>query len=115
MTQIESARKGTITPEMHYVAKREDLDAGDVENQSAVHGRHVQDPNHVSPEPLNLLRQSIYLGLNGVGSLAERAFTLDVETAENAGQRSLSGDVSGFDDLPAAWSQGNSPQTPGAE
>lgn len=26
MTQLESARQGTITPEMHYVAKREDLD-----------------------------------------------------------------------------------------
>ena len=28
MTQLESARKGIITPEMQYVAKREDLDAG---------------------------------------------------------------------------------------
>jgi phosphomethylpyrimidine synthase len=27
MTQLESARKGTVTPEMEYVAKREDLDA----------------------------------------------------------------------------------------
>src|SRR3989454_6726030 len=27
MTQIEAARKGLITDEMHYVAKREDLDA----------------------------------------------------------------------------------------
>src|SRR6476661_6656305 len=26
MTQIESARQGVITDEMHYVAKREDLD-----------------------------------------------------------------------------------------
>src|SRR5881275_766283 len=27
MTQLEAARQGTITPEMHYVARREDLDA----------------------------------------------------------------------------------------
>src|SRR5947208_5864823 len=26
MTQLEAARQGTMTPEMHYVAKREDLD-----------------------------------------------------------------------------------------
>ena len=26
MTQIESARKNIITPEMHFVAEREDLD-----------------------------------------------------------------------------------------
>ena len=26
MTQLESARKGIVTPEMHFVAKREDLD-----------------------------------------------------------------------------------------
>ena len=26
MTQLESARKGLITAEMHYVAKREDLE-----------------------------------------------------------------------------------------
>src|ERR1700732_590131 len=46
MTQIEAARKGIITDEMHYVAKREDLDAELVRDEVA-RGRMVIPPNIV--------------------------------------------------------------------
>ncbi|CAN5225588.1 phosphomethylpyrimidine synthase ThiC [soil metagenome] len=44
MTQLESARAGTITPEMHLVAKREDLDAELVRSEVA-RGRMVIPAN----------------------------------------------------------------------
>lgn len=44
MTQIESARKGIVTDEMHYVAKREDLDAELVRDEVA-RGRMVIPAN----------------------------------------------------------------------
>src|SRR5262249_33804816 len=40
MTQIEAARKGTVTDEMHYVARREDLDAELIRDEVA-RGRMV--------------------------------------------------------------------------
>ncbi|MFO0865926.1 MAG: phosphomethylpyrimidine synthase ThiC [Gemmataceae bacterium] len=44
MTQIESARKGIVTPEMEYVARREDLDAELVRSEVA-RGRMVIPAN----------------------------------------------------------------------
>jgi phosphomethylpyrimidine synthase len=44
MTQIESARKGILTDEMHYVAKREDLDAELIRDEVA-RGRMVIPAN----------------------------------------------------------------------
>jgi phosphomethylpyrimidine synthase len=44
MTQFESARQGTITPEMHYVAKREDLSAELIRSEVA-RGRMVIPAN----------------------------------------------------------------------
>ena len=44
MTQIEAARQGDITPEMHYVAKREDLDPGLIRDEVA-RGRMVIPAN----------------------------------------------------------------------
>src|SRR5919197_1178940 len=46
MTQIEAARKGLLTDEMHYVAKREDLDAELVRDEVA-RGRLVIPANKV--------------------------------------------------------------------
>jgi phosphomethylpyrimidine synthase len=46
MTQIESARKGTITPEMEFVARREDLDAELIRAEVA-RGRMVIPANTV--------------------------------------------------------------------
>jgi len=46
MTQIESARKGIVTPEMEYVAKREDLDAELIRSEVA-RGRMVIPANTV--------------------------------------------------------------------
>src|SRR5512136_1935648 len=46
MTQIESARKGTITDEMRYVAKREELEAQLVREEVA-QGRMVIPANKV--------------------------------------------------------------------
>jgi len=46
MTQIESARKGIITDEMHYVAKREDLEPELVRDEVA-RGRMVIPANTV--------------------------------------------------------------------
>jgi len=46
MTQIESARKGTITPEMDYVAKREDLEPELIRSEVA-RGRMVIPANTV--------------------------------------------------------------------
>src|SRR5437588_9087130 len=46
MTQIEAARKGVITDEMHYVAKREDLDVELVRDEVA-RGRMVIPANKV--------------------------------------------------------------------
>jgi phosphomethylpyrimidine synthase len=46
MTQIEAARKGTITDEMHYVAKREDLEPELVRSEVA-RGRMVIPANTV--------------------------------------------------------------------
>jgi phosphomethylpyrimidine synthase len=46
MTQLESARAGTITPEMHYVAKREDLDPELIRSEVA-RGRMVIPANIV--------------------------------------------------------------------
>src|SRR5205085_3026356 len=44
MTQLESARRGTVTPEMEYVARREDLDAELVRGEVA-RGRMVIPAN----------------------------------------------------------------------
>ena len=44
MTQLESARQGTITPEMHYVAQREDLDPELIRSEVA-RGRMVIPAN----------------------------------------------------------------------
>jgi len=44
MTQLESARKGIITPEMHYVAKREDLEPELIRSEVA-RGRMVIPAN----------------------------------------------------------------------
>ena len=44
MTQLESARKGTVTPEMHYVAVREDLEPELVRSEVA-RGRMVIPAN----------------------------------------------------------------------
>jgi len=44
MTQLESARKGTVTPEMHYVAVREDLDPELIRSEVA-RGRMVIPAN----------------------------------------------------------------------
>src|ERR1700751_5076434 len=46
MTQIEAARKGIITDEMHYVAKREDL-AADLTRDEVPRGRMVIPANKV--------------------------------------------------------------------
>src|SRR6266496_6548565 len=46
MTQLESARKGIITDEMHYVAKREDLEPELVRDEVA-RGRMVIPANTV--------------------------------------------------------------------
>src|SRR5262252_787981 len=46
MTQLEDARQGTITPEMQYVSRREDLDAGLVREEVA-RGRMVIPANIV--------------------------------------------------------------------
>jgi phosphomethylpyrimidine synthase len=46
MTQLESARKGTITPEMRFIAEREDLDPELVRDEVA-RGRMVIPANHV--------------------------------------------------------------------
>ncbi|HVL14041.1 MAG TPA: phosphomethylpyrimidine synthase ThiC, partial [Gemmata sp.] len=46
MTQIESARKGIVTPEMEYVARREDLDAELIRSEVA-RGRMVIPANVV--------------------------------------------------------------------
>jgi phosphomethylpyrimidine synthase len=46
MTQIEAARKGIITPEMHYVAKREDLEPELIRSEVA-RGRMVIPANTV--------------------------------------------------------------------
>src|ERR1700686_4530170 len=46
MTQIEAARKGTITDEMHYVAEREDLDPELIRDEVA-RGRMVVPANMV--------------------------------------------------------------------
>ena len=46
MTQIEAARKGIITDEMHYVANREELDAELVRDEVA-RGRMVIPANTV--------------------------------------------------------------------
>jgi phosphomethylpyrimidine synthase len=46
MTQLESARQGTITPEMHYVAKREDLDPELIRSEVA-RGRMVIPANTI--------------------------------------------------------------------
>src|SRR6266850_3045427 len=49
MTQLESARKNVVTPEMHYVAKREDLEPELVRSEVA-RGRMVipANVNHLS-------------------------------------------------------------------
>src|SRR5438270_12087831 len=44
MTQLEAARKGTLTPEMQYVARREDIDAELVRSEVA-RGRMVIPAN----------------------------------------------------------------------
>src|SRR5439155_27233190 len=44
MTQLEAARAGTITPEMEYVARREDLDAELIRDEVA-RGRMVIPAN----------------------------------------------------------------------
>ena len=46
MTQLEAARKGIVTPEMEYVAKREDLDAELIRSEVA-RGRMVIPANKV--------------------------------------------------------------------
>ena len=46
MTQLESARKGTVTPEMEFVARREDLDAAVIRAEVA-RGRMVIPANTV--------------------------------------------------------------------
>jgi len=46
MTQLEAARKGIVTPEMEYVAKREDLDAELIRSEIA-RGRMVIPANKV--------------------------------------------------------------------
>jgi phosphomethylpyrimidine synthase len=46
MTQLEAARKGTITPEMRFVAEREDLESELVRDEVA-RGRMVIPANHV--------------------------------------------------------------------
>jgi phosphomethylpyrimidine synthase len=46
MTQLEAARKGMVTPEMEYVAKREDLDA-DLIRSEVARGRMVIPANTV--------------------------------------------------------------------
>src|ERR1700746_2890829 len=46
MTQIEAARKGILTKEMHYVAAREDLDAALIRDEVA-RGRMVIPANTV--------------------------------------------------------------------
>src|SRR5438874_12385640 len=46
MTQLESARQGTVTPEMQFVAKREDLDAELIRDEVA-RGRMVIPANTV--------------------------------------------------------------------
>src|SRR5262245_9493042 len=46
MTQIEAARQGVVTPEMEYVARREDLDPGLVRDEVA-RGRMVIPANKV--------------------------------------------------------------------
>src|ERR1700682_1243395 len=46
MTQIEAARKGLITDEMHYVAKREDL-AAELIRDEVARGRMVIPANKV--------------------------------------------------------------------
>src|SRR5438270_6649082 len=44
MTQLEAARKGTLTPEMQYVARREDIDAELIRSEVA-RGRMVIPAN----------------------------------------------------------------------
>ena len=44
MTQLEAARQGTITPEMHFVAQREDLDP-DLIRSEVARGRMVIPAN----------------------------------------------------------------------
>src|SRR5690349_21009633 len=46
MTQLEAARKGTVTPEMEFVARREDLDAELIRSEVA-RGRMVIPANTV--------------------------------------------------------------------
>ena len=46
MTQLEAARKGTVTAEMHFVAKREDLDAMAAELFEVILNGDVKVPIH---------------------------------------------------------------------
>jgi phosphomethylpyrimidine synthase len=64
MTQLESARHGTITPEMQFVAKREDLDAELVRSEVA-RGRMV------IPANVNHLKKRLEPMAIGVASLCK--------------------------------------------
>ena len=46
MTQLEAARKGTVTPQMQFVARREDLDPELIRSEVA-RGRMVIPANTV--------------------------------------------------------------------
>jgi phosphomethylpyrimidine synthase len=64
MTQMESARNGTITPEMQFVARREDLDAELVRSEVA-RGRMV------IPANVNHLKKSLEPMCIGIASLCK--------------------------------------------
>ena len=62
MTQIESARAGTVTPEMEYVAERESL-SPEVIREEVATGRMVIPANRVhleqQLEPMWLIRSIV--------------------------------------------------------
>src|ERR1700751_1925954 len=64
MTQLESARNGTITPEMQFVARREDLDP-DLLRPEVARGRMV------IPANVNHLKKRLEPMCIGIASLCK--------------------------------------------